>query len=81
MFLGGYNSIAMRNCVRFAGNAADVIIARERAFCRRISYNRFGRACDTACYIHLEAKNALKRKFASPFRKRPEWKLPNDDLK
>lgn len=40
-----------------------------------------GRACDTACYIHLEAKNALKRKFASPFRKRPEWKLPNDDLK
>ena len=40
-----------------------------------------GRACDTACYIHLEAKNALKRKFVSPFRKRPEWKLPNDDLK
>lgn len=40
-----------------------------------------GRACDTACYIHLEAKNALKRKFVSPFRKRPEWKLSNDDLK
>lgn len=35
-----------------------------------------GRACDMACYIHLEEKGALKRSFKTPFRKRPEWKLP-----
>ena len=37
-----------------------------------------GRACDTACYVHLEEKDVLKRKFKTPFRKRPEWKLPLD---
>lgn len=35
-----------------------------------------GHACDTACYIHLEEKGVLSRKFKTPFRKRPEWKLP-----
>lgn len=35
-----------------------------------------GRACDMACYIHLEEKGALRKKFLTPFRKRPEWKLP-----
>ncbi len=35
-----------------------------------------GRACDTACYIHLESKGVLKKSFKTPFRKRPEWKLP-----
>lgn len=34
-----------------------------------------GRACDMACYIHLEEKGVLKRSFKTPFRKRPEWKL------
>ena len=34
-----------------------------------------GRACDVACYIHLEEKGVLKRSFKTPFRKRPEWKL------
>ena len=38
-----------------------------------------GRACDTACYVHLEEKGVLKRKFHSPFRKRPEWKLSLED--
>ena len=35
-----------------------------------------GKACDTACYIHLEEKGVLKRKFHTPFRKREAWKLP-----
>lgn len=35
-----------------------------------------GKACDTACYIHLEEKGSLLKKFKTPFRKRPEWKLP-----
>lgn len=35
-----------------------------------------GKACDTACYIHLEEKGVLKRKFRTPFRKREAWKLP-----
>ncbi len=34
-----------------------------------------GRACDVACYIHLEEKGVLKKKFKTPFRKRREWKL------
>ena len=34
-----------------------------------------GRACDTECYIHLEEKGALSRKFLTPFRKRPKWSL------
>ena len=34
-----------------------------------------GRACDTACYVHLEEKGVLKRKFKTMFRKRPVWKL------
>jgi len=38
-----------------------------------------GRACDTACCVHLEQKGVLKRKFNTPFRKRPVWSLPLED--
>lgn len=34
-----------------------------------------GNACDRACYIHLEEKGVLNKKFKSKFRKREEWKL------
>lgn len=34
-----------------------------------------GRACDRACYAHLEEKKRLKRQFAEPFRKNDPWKL------
>lgn len=34
-----------------------------------------GRACDMACYIHLEERGVLKKKFNTPFRKREEWKF------
>lgn len=33
-----------------------------------------GRACDIGCYIHLEEKGVLTRKFKTPFRKREEWR-------
>ncbi len=39
-----------------------------------------GRACDTACYCHLEAKGVLKRKFVRPFRSRDEWKFKIEDF-
>ena len=39
-----------------------------------------GRACDTACYRHLEAKGVLKRKFKRPFRSREEWKFDLKDF-
>ena len=39
-----------------------------------------GRACDMACYIHLEEKGVLKRKFKTPFRKRDEWKFRVEDF-
>ena len=34
-----------------------------------------GRACDVACYIHLEEKGVLKKKFRTPFRKREDWRF------
>lgn len=34
-----------------------------------------GRACDTACYIHLEQQGKLTKTFKKQFRLRPEWKL------
>ncbi|MBO5199706.1 MAG: 4Fe-4S binding protein [Clostridia bacterium] len=40
-----------------------------------------GRACDTACYIHLEEKGVLTKKFKTPFRTRDEWKFSIEDFK
>ncbi len=37
-----------------------------------------GRACYVACYIHLEEKGVLTKKFKTPFRRREEWQF---DLK
>lgn len=37
-----------------------------------------GKACDMACYIHLEEKGLLTRSFNLPFRIREEWKLPEN---
>lgn len=34
-----------------------------------------GRACDRACYIHLEEKGILKKKFKKKFRESDDWKL------
>ncbi len=40
-----------------------------------------GRACDTACYAHLEEKGVLKKKYKTPFRKREDWKFSLNDFK
>ena len=37
-----------------------------------------GRACDTACYIHLEQQGKLTKQFKRNFRIRPEWRLTED---
>jgi ferredoxin len=34
-----------------------------------------GRACDRACYDHLEQTGKLRRRFAEPFRKAKPWSL------
>lgn len=34
-----------------------------------------GRACDRACYIHLEEQGKLVRKFKYKFREKEDWKL------
>lgn len=34
-----------------------------------------GRACDMACYSHLEEKGMLKKKFKTPFKKREDWRF------
>lgn len=40
-----------------------------------------GRACDTACYMHLEEKGVLNKKFKTKFRDREEWKFSIEDFK
>ena len=39
-----------------------------------------GRACDVACYVHLEEKGVLTKAFKTPFRKREEWKFRIEDF-
>ncbi len=39
-----------------------------------------GRACDVACYIHLEEKGLLSKKFKTPFRRRAEWAFDKKDF-
>jgi len=36
------------------------------------------RGCMRACYVHLESKGVLSRKFVNKFRKRPQWRLSLD---
>ncbi|MDY3928504.1 MAG: 4Fe-4S binding protein [Clostridia bacterium] len=40
-----------------------------------------GRACDMECYVHLEEKGVLKKKFKTPFRKREVWRFSIDDFR
>lgn len=40
-----------------------------------------GRACDMACYVHLEEKGVLTKKFRTPFRKREPWAFSVEDFK
>ncbi len=40
-----------------------------------------GRACDIACYMHLEEKGVLTKSFKDKFRKREEWKFDLEDFK
>ena len=42
-------------------------------------YSICGRACDTACYIHLEEKGVLNKKFNRHFRTREEWQFDISD--
>ena len=39
-----------------------------------------GRACDRACYIHLEEKGLLTKKFNRPFREKEDWKLSTEQF-
>ncbi len=40
-----------------------------------------GRACDIDCYVHLEEKGVLTKKFKTPFRKREKWEFDINDFK
>ena len=39
-----------------------------------------GRACDVECYVHLEEKGVLTKKFKTPFRKREKWQYGIEDF-
>lgn len=40
-----------------------------------------GRACDRACYVHLEEKGLITKKYNRPFRERAEWSLSTEQFK
>ena len=40
-----------------------------------------GRNCDVECYVHLEEKGVLTKKFKTPFRKRTPWEFSPEDYK
>ncbi len=40
-----------------------------------------GRVCDIECYVHLEEKGVLKRRFKTPFRKREQWRFDIESFK
>ena len=40
-----------------------------------------GRACDMACYTHLEEKGVLTKTFKTPFKKREDWQFKIEDFK
>lgn len=40
-----------------------------------------GRACDVSCYVHLEEKGVLKKKFKTQFRKREPWQFDIESFK
>jgi hypothetical protein len=40
-----------------------------------------GKACQVECYVHLEEKGVLTKKFKEPFRKREPWKFDIEDFK
>lgn len=40
-----------------------------------------GRACDVDCYVHLEEKGVLTKKFKTPFRKREKWRFSIEDFR
>ena len=39
-----------------------------------------GRACDMACYSHLEQKGVLSKKFNKPFKRRKDWEFDISDF-
>ncbi len=39
-----------------------------------------GRACDMACYAHLEKKGVLTKKFHKPFKKQEDWAFKIEDF-
>lgn len=40
-----------------------------------------GKACHVECYVHLEEKGLLTKKFKTPFRKREPWSFDIEDYK
>ena len=40
-----------------------------------------GRACDMECYVHLEEKGVLTKRYKTPFRKREKWEYDINDFK
>jgi len=69
----------MNGTAKFTGLADSEVALDETFFYPPIKHayvsSICGKACDTACYIHLEEQGKLKRSFKRNFRIRPEWVL------
>ena len=40
-----------------------------------------GKSCEVDCYVHLEEKGLIKKKYDTKFRKREKWSFPLEDYK
>ena len=69
----------MNGTARFTGLEDSAHVLDETFFYPPIKHayvsSICGRACDMACYVHLEQQGKLLCTFRRPYRTRPEWKL------
>ena len=77
MAYGGINEIYAPAVLHHVGRAIEdegyeAFIYRNTGFYRT---SICGRACDRACYIHLEEKGVLGKKFRTKFRVGDDWTL------
>ena len=85
---GAYDDLEDR--IAIIAGEADISVEKAKAILDRTFFypgcghnhpaSICGRACDIACYCHLEEKGVLTRSFHSKFREREPWKFDIKDF-
>jgi hypothetical protein len=60
------------------GEALSKVVGHPASFGHNAALEG-ARGCIRACYVHLENKGVLKKKFVNKFRKRKQWRLSLDE--